>query len=348
MGSTPLPFAVITFRYLEESKMDNDSPWCSTKFKLSCCCGSFLFAIIITIILLVSSIHTIQEGNVAIYYRQGALVDEYKLPGIRMMAPFITEVLEIKIRPQTETMEDVKTVTRDGIEIVFHGIQVLSSVDVSQLLNLVKKFGSEFRRVLIYDRVSEDLRLFCANHTIDEVYNTLFLDIVADVKTNVEESITRLGSNGISILNLVIPKPDIPRDIAANYKAVKVQWTEQLVAIQQQKTEQIKKETQSIKALLDAKREKDVLEIELEKQLLKKEKEKERNDLDIQIVKSREENIANIAAYKKEKQAEANKNLYSPEFIKLEMAKALSNNTKFYFSGENSALGGLLSKILTR
>ena len=174
------------------------------------------------------------------------------------------------------------------------------------------------------------------------------MDIVGNVKENVEKSIKRLGSNGISILNLVVPKPEIPKDIAANYKAVKVQWTEQLVAIQQQKTEQIKKETQSIKAILDAKREKDVLEIELEKQLLQKQKEKERNDLDIEIVKDREENIADIEAYKKEKQSEANKNLYSPEYIKLEMAKALSSNTKFYFSGENSALGGLLSKILSK
>merc|ERR1712203_1096545 len=181
------------------------------------------------------------------------------------------------------------------------------------------------------------------NHTIDEVYNTMFLDIVANVKTNVEERILRLGDKsgtGIHILNLVVPKPDIPRDIAENYKKVKVQWTEQLVAIQQQKTEQIKKETQSIKAILDAKREKDVLEITLEKQLLQKQKEKERNDLDILIVKAREENVADLAAYKKEKQSEANKNLYSPEYIKLEMAKALSNNTKFYFSGENSPLGG--------
>merc|ERR1719400_1711542 len=190
---------------------------------------------------MIGSIHTIQEGSVGIYYVQGALEDRYALPGVRFQKPFITEMREITIRPTTETMEDISTVTKDGIEIVFHGIQVLSSVDLEQLLGLVKKFGSEFRRVLIYDRVSEDLRLFCANHTIDEVYNTMFLDIVANVKTNVEESITRLGSNGISILNLVIPKPDIPRDIAANYKAVKVQWTEQLVAIQQQKTEQIKK-----------------------------------------------------------------------------------------------------------
>lgn len=99
----------------------------------------------------------------------GALEDRYALPGVRFQKPFITEMREITIRPTTETMEDISTVTKDGIEIVFHGIQVLSSVDLEQLLGLVKKFGSEFRRVLIYDRISEDLRLFCANHTIDEV-----------------------------------------------------------------------------------------------------------------------------------------------------------------------------------
>ena len=45
---------------------------------------------------------------------------------------------------------------------------------------------------------------------------------------------------------------------------------------------------------LDAKRESDVLEIELQKQLLKKEREKEVNDLEIEIIKSREENQADV------------------------------------------------------
>ena len=55
---------------------------------------------------------------------------------------------------------------------------------------------------------------------------------------------------------------------------------------------------------------------------------------------------SNVDAYKKEREAEANKNLFSPDYIKLEMAKALSSNTKFYFSGETSPLGGLLTKML--
>ena len=150
----------------QTTKMDGQIPL-KSKFIYGVVIFVFIASLFVT--LLISSIHNIQEGSVGIYYVQGALDDQYSLPGIRFQKPFITEMNEIIIRPQTETMNDVKTVTRDGIRTTFHGIQVLSSVDESQLLDLIKKFGLEFRRVLIYDRVSEDLRLFCANHTIDEV-----------------------------------------------------------------------------------------------------------------------------------------------------------------------------------
>ena len=141
----------------------------SLKRKLALGGSIFVFVAGFIFVLLFSSMHKIQEGTVGIYYVQGALSDHYTLPGVHWQRPFVTEMKEIKIRPQTETLKDVKTVTKDGIAITFHGIQVLSSVDVSQLLMLVKKFGLEFRRVLINDRVAEDLKLFCANHTVDEV-----------------------------------------------------------------------------------------------------------------------------------------------------------------------------------
>ena len=59
---------------------------------------------------------------------------------------------------------------------------------------------------------------------------------------------------------------------------VKVQWTEQLVAQQRQKTEKIRKETDLQLALLDAEREKQVLAIELDKEILRKEGEKKQLD----------------------------------------------------------------------
>jgi len=322
---------------------------CSTKTKIGICGLSFGVILVVVIVCLVDSYHTIRQGNVGIYFVKGRLDDTYSTPGVHWAMPFVTEIKEITIRPQTDTLPIIKSVTRDGIENSFEKIQVLSNVEIGSLIPLVKKFGLGFREVLIFDRIAEELRIFCANHTIDEVYNSMFLDMVGHIKDNVEDSISRLGEKGIigvKILNLVIPKPDIPPDIAANYKAVKVQWTEQLVATQQQKTEKIKKETESIKAILDAERERDVLEIDIEKQLLEKEGEQKRNAIQNQIIKDREQNLANITAYAKEKAAEANKLLFTDEYVKLEMAKSLSNNTKFYFSGETSPLGGLLTKIL--
>eukprot|EP00090_Calanus_glacialis_P032408 TRINITY_DN53689_c0_g1_i1.p1 TRINITY_DN53689_c0_g1~~TRINITY_DN53689_c0_g1_i1.p1 ORF type:complete len:146 (-),score=36.54 TRINITY_DN53689_c0_g1_i1:49-486(-) len=144
----------------------------------------------------------------------------------------------------------------------------------------------------------------------------------------------------------MIPKPDIPEDIALNYKLVKVQWTEQLVSIQKQKTERIKKETEKIKAVLDAEKDREVLQINLTKQILQKEGESTLTAIQNNITRSIAENNANVEAYRLLKEAEANEALFTDKYVKLQISKALINNTKLYFSGENTLVGGLLNKIL--
>ena len=182
---------------------------------------------------------------------------------------------------------------------------------------------------------------------------------------------------------------------------MKVQWTEQLVATQQQKTESIKKETEQIKvcsflqlllltkftfqAVADANRQKAVLEIKIQERLIEKEGEKEASEINNQIqmvkwiyfeastnhqIQAAENTKADIEKYALEQEARANEALYSDKlvyclylsstfltfwliliksyfrYIKLNLAKALSNNTKFYFSGQQSELGSLFTKIL--
>ena len=319
----------------------------STAMKCMIALGVTLFILFFITFIVVDSLHTISEGNVGIYFVRGALDDEITQPGTHWAVPFVTEVKEVTIRPVTSTMKQIRTITKDGIGNTFSNIQVLSDVDQEELIPLIRKFGMEFREALVFDRISEELRKFCANHTVDEVYNVMFLDIVKVIEERVKLSIAKLnGKESVKILNLVIPKPEIPVDIARNYKQVKVQWTEQLVAQQQQKTDKIKKETESIKAVLDAEREKKVLAIEIEKDLLQKEGEKNLSALSNAIIKEREENKANVENYRKTQEAEANSRLYTKDFIQLEMAKALSENTKFFFSGESSPLGAVLTKIM--
>jgi regulator of protease activity HflC (stomatin/prohibitin superfamily) len=309
--------------------------------------GVVILIVIIISVLLGSSAHKIMQGTVGVYFVGGALKDKVTQPGIHFCMPFITDIERIQIRPRTDTLPPITTVTKDGIQNKFHDVQVISDVKSSTVVPLIKKYGMEFHETLVYDRIYEEIRIFCAGHTIDEVYNTMFLDIVETVRRNVEQTIKELGENGITIYHLTIPKPDIPPDIAANYKEVKVQWTQQLVAIQQQKTEKIKKDTETIKAVADAERQKQVLEIDIQKDILQKEGEKTLSTLENEILKDRKKSAADVENYAKTQLAQANERLFNNTgYIQLEMAKALSQNTKFFFSGESSPLGAVLAKIM--
>jgi len=318
------------------------------KMQIGCIAVTASVVVVIAIVIacIADSYHKINEGYVGIYFRHGSLRDKVTNPGVHFMIPFVDDYSEVKIRPETHMMDPFAAITKDGIENTFKEINVITMVRKDKLIFMAKKFGLDFKMSLVFDRIKEDLRIFCANHTIDQVYNTMFLDIVSHVRENVENSISRLGEDGIEILNLVIPKPEIPVDIARNYKQVKVQWTEQLVATQQQKTERIKKETELIKAVADAERQKAVLEITIQERIIEKEGAKNVSLINNEIKKAAENNEADIAKYKLEKEAEANNALYTDKYIKLNLAKSLSNNTKFYFSGQQSELGSLFNKIL--
>jgi len=317
--------------------------------------GSLCYKLILTVVVvavaiivacIVDSYHKINEGFVGIYFRHGALQTRVTEPGVHFMLPFFEDYKEVKIRPETYSMDPVPSITKDGITNTFREITAITKIKREKIVFMAKTFGMDFKKALVYDRIKEDLRIFCANHTIDEVYNTMFLDIVGHVTENVKMSIKRLGQDGIEILNLVIPKPEIPTDIARNYKQVKVQWTEQLVATQQQKTEKIKKETELIKAVADAERHKKVLEIEIQERIMEKEGNKNVSLIENEIKRVAESNEADIAKYKLEKEAEANELLYTEQYTKLHLAKSLTQNAKFYFSGQNSELGGLMQRIL--
>jgi len=319
-----------------------------SKNVLVCCLGLVVSGVVAVIVVaaIINGYHSIKEGHIGVYYKFGALKDGYTEPGVHYRQPWVSTYREILIRPEEERMASLEAITKDGIEIVFKGISVLSRTTRTKVVGLIRKYGVNFKQVLIYDRIREDLRIFCANKTIDEVYNEQFLDIVEAVKSDAEAQIKRLGDGGVEILNLVIPKPDIPQDIAQNYRQVKVQWTEQLVAKQQKVTEEIKKETELLRAVADARRQKEVLEITIEKQILEAEGQKNISEINNRIAMEKQNNLADIAKYAKDKQAEGNIALHSPEYVKLQVAQSLMNNTKFFFSGQDSVIGGLLTKIL--
>merc|ERR1712111_186883 len=296
--------------------------------------------------LLAHSLHHIDEGHVGVYFKYGALGNSVGHPGLNTMTPWVSTYEQITVRPRSENLTSFSAVTKDAIQIHFHDVEVISSVPQEHVLWLVKKFGVNFRTVLVFDRLREEVKKYAFSHDIDDVYNERFLEMSESVIAETKKKIERLAQGKIEILNLIIPKPKIPEDIAANYQKVKVEWTEKLVAEKEQEKIQVRKETEELKAIADANRLKAVKKIDIEKQILQKEAEKNISAIENERYRLEEENKADVLKYKKEKEAEGNKLVFTDEYLKIHMSQVFSNNSKLYFSGDDTPFGAIFNKLI--
>ena len=315
------------------------------KYKCLILTGTIV-ALALIIGMLAHSLHHIDEGHVGVYFKNGALQDTVGNPGLNTMTPWVSTYEQITIRPRSEIVNSFNAVTKDAIQITFHDVEVISSVPQEHVLWLVKKFGVNFRTVLVFDRLREEVKKYAFSHDIDDVYNERFLEMSELVIAETTKNIERLAQGKIEIVNLIIPKPKIPEDIAANYQRVKVEWTEKLVAEKEQEKIQVRKETEELKAIADANRLKAVKKIDIEKQILQKEAEKNISAIENERYRLEEENKADVLKYKKEKEAEGNKLVFTDEYLKIHMSQVFSNNSKLYFSGDDTPFGAIFNKLI--
>ena len=318
-------------------------------YSITCILFTGLIAVIAVFVLiacLVNSVHRVNEGNVGVYFRSGALLDSLAGPGLHTALPFITTMMEVVVRPETTYLDPLTCTTSDGVTNIFRNVQVICSVDQSKLRYLITNYGNDMKKVLVYDRVAEAVQAFCANSSIDEVYNSKFLEIEGFVKEMVTEKIKVLADEAITVLNLFIPKPDIPPMIAQNYREVKIEWTKKLVAEEKKKIEKIKKETEIQTALLEAEKAKQVSEILTMQEIKRAEGLDKIADIDNERRRKIGQTDSDISTFTALSDAAVNKELLTDQFIKLQLTKALMNNTKMYFSGQDSAVGGLINTVL--
>jgi hypothetical protein len=88
-------------------------------------------------------------------------------------------------------------------------------VEQDSVLSLVKRYGKVFRETLIHDRISEELRLFCANRSVDEIFIRKYSELVPTIRKRLARRLIRLNvSNDIRVEHLTIPKPEVPSNVA--------------------------------------------------------------------------------------------------------------------------------------
>merc|ERR1719412_1986946 len=247
-----------------------------------------------------------------------------------MMLPLITSYRSIQTTLQTDEVKNVPCGTSGGVMIYFDRIEVVNVLQSGHVHDIVKNYTADYDKPLIFDKVHHELNQFCSAHNLQEVYIDLFDQIDENLKNAIQSDLSSMAP-GLKVLSVRVTKPKIPEAIRKNYELMEGEKTKLLIATQHQKVVEKEAETDRKRAVIEAEKEAHVAKIQYDRRILEKESVQKMERIDDTIHLAREKSKSDAEHYRLQKVSEANKLLYTPEFIEIKRIESLANNQKVYF-----------------
>jgi regulator of protease activity HflC (stomatin/prohibitin superfamily) len=242
----------------------------------------------------VLGVHKVDEGHIGMYYVGGKLLDTVSQPGFHMMIPFLTTFTNIQITLQTDTVREIPCGTSGGVMIYFDKIEVVNMLDAKKAHNTIKKFGVNYDRTWIFDRIHHEINQFCSSHSLQEVYIEQFDKLDEALASSLQKSCDTYET-GIDIISIRVTKPRIPESVRKNYEAIETAKTEMLVQMEKEKVAKAEESINLLRATMQAQKEAEVASINAQKfanvqiihaQMIIKEKEAEKRTKEIETESS--------------------------------------------------------------
>lgn len=285
---------------------------------------------VVVAILMNFSIHKVEEGHVAVYYRGGALLSQTSNPGFHMMVPLITSYRTVQVTLQTDEVKNVPCGTSGGVMIYFDRIEVVNHLHPNSVFDIVKNYTADYDKTLIFNKVHHELNQFCSVHNLHEVYIDLFDQIDENLKNALQRDLNEMAP-GLKIQAVRVTKPKIPETIRKNYELMENEKTKLLIAHEHQKVVAKDAETERKKALIEAEKVAQVSRIQFDQKIMEKESLQKMSEIEDLIHLARQKSHTDAEFYQIQRQAEANKLLLTPEYLEMKRTEAIANNAKVYY-----------------
>ncbi|XP_003964203.1 erlin-1 [Takifugu rubripes] len=281
-------------------------------------------------IMLHSSIHKIEEGHLAVYYRGGALLTSPNGPGYHIMLPFITTYRSVQTTLQTDEIKNVPCGTSGGVMIYFDRIEVVNMLVPSAVVDIVRNYTADYDKTLIFNKIHHELNQFCSVHTLQEVYIELFDIIDENLKISLQKELNVMAP-GLTIQAVRVTKPKIPESIRRNFELMEAEKTRLLITTQTQRIVEKEAETERKRAIIEAQKVAQVAEIQFQQKVMEKETEKRISEIEDAAFLAREKARADAEYYTAARLSEANTLKLTPEYLELMKFQAIAANSKIYF-----------------
>jgi len=275
-------------------------------------------------------LHKVDEGNVGVYWRGGALLNRVTYPGWHLKFPFVDAFENVQITMQTDKVTEIPCGTSGGVMLWIERVEVVNRLREQYVYDTIKNYTTNYDKIWIFDKIHHEINQFCSKHTLHEVYIELFHTVDDRLQAALQESCDKWAP-GIEIIAIRITKPKIPPQILKNFEAMEAEKTRLLVAVEQQKVVEREAETEKRRAAIEAEKLALVSKIQMEQYIMEKESQRKMKEIDDTGLLHHEQTVADAEYYRTKKAAEANALLHTPEYLKVEMMRSIGNTTKIYF-----------------
>ncbi|KAM3706926.1 hypothetical protein ACJW31_03G187300 [Castanea mollissima] len=280
-----------------------------------------------------SILHQVPEGHVGVYWRGGALLKTVNDPGFHLKLPFITRYEPVQVTLQTDQVRDIPCGTKGGVMINFEKIEVVNRLHKDYVHDTLLKYGEQYDKIWIYDKIHHEINQFCNSHSLLQVYIDVF-DQIGEKMKDALQGDCRRNAPGIEIISVHVTKPTIPESIRRNFEQLKEERIKVLIAIEKQRVVEIEAETNKKKAISEAENSANVGKILMKQKLMEKDSARKQQEIENQIYMDRQKVKANANLYRELKEAEANKLKLTPQYLELKLIEAIKN----ILSEENAAI----------
>lgn len=295
--------------------------------------GAVAAGVVLISVIMMTSVHHIEEGHVGVYFRGGALLSKVSQPGYHLMVPMVTSVKSVQVTLQTDEAKNVPCGTSGGVMIYFDRIEVVNVLSASSVFDIVKNYTVDYDKPLIFNKVHHEVNQFCSVHTLQEVYIDLFDQIDENLKKALQEDLTVMAP-GLWVQAVRVTKPKIPEAIRHNYEQMEAEKTKLMVATQHQKVVEKEAETDRKKAVIEAEKKAQVADISHKQTIAEKETQKKISQLEDESHLASQRAKADADFYRAGREADANRLLLTKEYLDLKRIEAISANNKIYYGSD--------------
>lgn len=292
--------------------------------------SALIILIVVVAALMQFSLHKVDEGHVAVYYRGGALLQTTSYPGFHFMLPFITSYRQIQITTQTDEVINIPCGTSGGVMIYFDRIEVVNILRSDSVLSVVRNFTADYDKPLIFDKVHHEVNQFCSTQNLHSVYIDLFDQIDENLKLALQKDLTTIAP-GLVIVAVRVTKPKIPETIRRNYELMEGERTKLLIATEKQKVIEKEAETERKRAVIEAEKQAQVAKISYAQKIMEKDSLKQMSEIEDATNLARKKSVADSEFYAAQRQSESNKMKLTKEYLEMVRYQSIMHNVKLYF-----------------